>query len=377
MSVYKEFEGKTLDEAIRDACKYYDTSRDKLEIDILNDAKAGIFGLVGTKKARVRARLVELASVLEGLDSLSAKGRPQKKRNDAPAGDFRRGRADPREGAPRKERPAKQVPSATSFFMEAAEAVVADVPVWADVLSPGETGADAQPSGDKQAGEHGDAQNEGRRVRQARMGRRDRSGSEGRRVRQENGKPAAADKPAIQPFEADAADLDAEGEEFSRVPFEQLDVAELENAAREIVTRLAVPFLGDVTIGVSVGSDRVRISVTDVEDPGLLIGRDGQTLASLQYLVTRMLSNRMKALLRVQIDAGEYRERQDERLREMALSLAEKVKAGGRPQVTRPLSSYHRRVIHLTLQDDPLIQTHSKGEGEMKRVMVARRKKSA
>ncbi|MCC8193800.1 MAG: KH domain-containing protein, partial [Deltaproteobacteria bacterium] len=211
--------------------------------------------------------------------------------------------------------------------------------------------------------------------KRAKSPRRERTRNDGgRRVKPDDaGEVIAAE---AQP-DADAGDLDADGEEFSRVPFDQLDVAELENAAREMVARLTAPFLGDVTVSVAVGSDRVRISLTDVDDPGLLIGRDGQTLASLQYLVTRMLSNRMNALLRVQIDAGDYRERQDERLRELALSLAEKVKAGGRPQVTRPLSSYHRRVIHLTLQDDPQVQTHSKGEGEMKRVMVARRKAQA
>ncbi len=179
---------------------------------------------------------------------------------------------------------------------------------------------------------------------------------------------------AATPSDAGLLDIDADGEEFSRALFEQLDAVELDNAAREIVSRLTTPFLGEVTVSVSIDNDRVRISLDDIEDPSLLIGRDGQTLASLQYLAARMLSNRMKVLLRVQIDAGDYRERQDERLREMALHLAEKVKAGGRPQVTRPLSSYHRRLIHLALQDDPLIHTHSKGEGEMKRVMVARRR---
>jgi spoIIIJ-associated protein len=158
------------------------------------------------------------------------------------------------------------------------------------------------------------------------------------------------------------------------VSFDQLDPVALEEAARECVARLTGSFLENAVVTVSIEPDRLRIGITGMEDPGLLIGRDGQTLASLQYLVTRILSNRMKALLRVQIDAGDYRERQDERLRELALSLAEKVKAGGRPQVTKPLSSYHRRVIHLTLQEDPLIQTHSKGEGEMKRVMVTRKK---
>ncbi len=217
------------------------------------------------------------------------------------------------------------------------------------------------------------------------MSRRDRS-REGRRARpagcgpesgNDNETRSADPLPTVSadaPVDVPGTDLELDGEEFSRVPFDQLDAAALENAAREIVSHLTRPFLGEVSIAVVIANDRVRITLTDVDDPGLLIGRDGQTLASLQYLVTRMLSNRMKALLRVQIDAGDYRERQDERLREMALQLAEKVKAGGRPQATRPLSSYHRRVIHLTLQNDPLVQTHSKGEGEMKRVMVARRK---
>lgn len=360
MSGYKEFEGKTLDEAIRDACAYYDATRDKLEIDILNDAKGGIFGLMGAKKARVRARLVELSSVLEGLDSLNDKGKASKKRPDAHGGESRRtDRRDVRDETPRQERPAP-APSRNSE------------------PSP-ETARPETPS--VSAASPTEGQTASRPARPSRPPRKERA-REGRRARhpgggtghEQAGDGAHAELLSGVPLDIAVADPDLDGEEFSRVPVDQLDAAALESAVREMVSRLTMPFLGEVTITVAITNDRVRVTLTGVEDPGLLIGRDGQTLASLQYLVTRMLSNRMKALLRVQIDAGDYRERQDERLREMALSLAEKVKAGGRPQVTRPLSSYHRRVIHLTLQDDPLIQTHSKGEGEMKRVMVTRRK---
>ncbi|SBV91629.1 Single-stranded nucleic acid binding R3H domain-containing protein [uncultured delta proteobacterium] len=370
MSGYKEFEGKTLDEAIRDACAYYDATRDKLEIDILNDAKGGIFGLVGAKKARVRAKLVELSSVLDGLESLADKGKQQKKKHDAPQGEPRRnGKREARDEAPRKDRsprPAQPEP-AEAAFAEAAFAEATSAPAVEE-----ETAQEAARADDakRARGRSGG--------RLARAPRRESPRNEGqRRAKQDQPAKEAESARSNGIHDNDIADIDVDGEEFSRVPFDQLDAAELENAAREIVSRLTAPFLGDVTINVAIGNDRVRVSLNDVEDPGLLIGRDGQTLASLQYLVTRMLSNRMKALLRVQIDAGDYRERQDERLRELALSLAEKVKAGGRPQVTRPLSSYHRRVIHLTLQDDPQIQTHSKGEGEMKRVMVARRKTPA
>ena len=78
--------------------------------------------------------------------------------------------------------------------------------------------------------------------------------------------------------------------------------------------------------------------------------------------------------LTVQVDAGDYHSRQDSRLQELARALADKVRATGRSQSTRPLSAYQRRVIHLTLQDDPDVQTRSSGEGPLKRVVILRRK---
>ena len=108
--------------------------------------------------------------------------------------------------------------------------------------------------------------------------------------------------------------------------------------------------------------------------PGLLIGREGQTLASLQYLASRVVSRGMNAAVRVQLDAGRYRQRQDEKLGEMALALAEKVRQTGRSYSTRPLSSYHRRIVHLCLQDAEEVQTRSSGDGPMKRVVIMRRR---
>lgn len=67
MDGYKDFQGKTLDEAIREACSYFDAPREKLEIDIIQDAKSGIFGLVGVRKAKIRARRVQLKTTVEEL----------------------------------------------------------------------------------------------------------------------------------------------------------------------------------------------------------------------------------------------------------------------------------------------------------------------
>jgi len=86
------------------------------------------------------------------------------------------------------------------------------------------------------------------------------------------------------------------------------------------------------------------------------------------------MARRWESPVRVQINTGEYREKQDDSLRKMAIYLADKAKNLGRPQSTKPLSSYHRRVIHLTLQEDDTIQTRSKGDGPMKRVIIVPRR---
>lgn len=364
MSGYKEFESKSLDEAISDACAYYDTSREKLEIEILNDAKGGIFGLVGAKKARIRARMVRLSSVFDDLDASLGNNKPRKKRE---AAEERSGgalsQAEEIPAKPRgRERRQDAEPAPASKPVPKTESSQEEAPVSETALQVPQA-AQGQPARQRRERPGRGAPHEGR-------GRRGRSNEHGEG--RENGRKQAYD--AELAVENAIVDLESDVDDLRRVPFDQLDAAELERVTNEVVSRLTESFLGRTAIAVTIANDRVRVTVSDVDDPGLLIGRDGQTLASLQYLATRMVSNRMKALLRVQIDAGDYRERQDERLRELALSLAEKVKAGGRPQVTRPMSSYHRRVIHMTLQDDPLVQTHSKGEGEMKRVMVARRK---
>ena len=169
--------------------------------------------------------------------------------------------------------------------------------------------------------------------------------------------------------------LDEAGEGLPVTPVEELDAARLEALAQEAVRELVRPIVGrNVRLDVAVGGGRVQVCVDCDEDSGLLIGREGQTLAALQYLASRVVSRGMNSAVRVQLDAGEYRRRQDEKLREMALALADKVRQSGRSYSTRPLSSYHRRIVHVCLQDVGDVQTRSTGEGPMKRVVIMRRK---
>jgi len=154
-----------------------------------------------------------------------------------------------------------------------------------------------------------------------------------------------------------------------------LDQDKLAEVVREVTHNLLLPLVENAQVEVSLQSDRVLVRIEDPENSGLLIGREGQTLASIQYLVNRLVSKRMDASVRVQIDAGDYRENQDERLRQIARHLADKATSTGRTQSTRPMSSYHRRVVHLTLQDDEFVFTRSKGEGSMKRVLIMPKRK--
>lgn len=108
------------------------------------------------------------------------------------------------------------------------------------------------------------------------------------------------------------------------------------------------------------------------EDLGILIGRRGQTLSSLQYLVYLMVSHQMKARVHLSIDVEGYRERRREALSNLALHMAERVKATGNSVTLEPMPASERRIIHLALQDYTGVITQSVGEGESRKVTILR-----
>ena len=472
MEGFKEFQGKDLDGAIEEACGYFNTAREKLEIEIVQDAKSGIFGIVGARKAKVRARRVQLR---ETVDSIL--GRKNGEGASAPA--------------PSAEQPSASGESANTAEprknggnQQAAAAPAAEAPAAPAPKSP-------EAQAEKSRGDGRDRQQEARSSRNQQDDRRNQQ--DDRRNRGRNRKPQSLDayeseeeldaacngnvleKPADRPFDrrgerngkpdrnggkpsnrnsrhdrgrdrvgrnADGTesvelgnvaeapardaknrrkdsrpdrpegrpdnrgngradnrspqregnrqeraprndapvdgledDFEAAGEGLPVTPLEQLDAAKLESLVDETVRKLIRPITGDeVGITVKIGGGSVYVGMDCDEDSGLLIGREGQTLAALQYMISRIVSRGMNAAVRVQLDAGEYRRRQDEKLREMALALADKVRQSGRSYSTRPLSSYHRRIVHVCLQEAADVQTRSTGDGPMKRVVIMRKK---
>ncbi|MDR1242926.1 MAG: Jag N-terminal domain-containing protein [Deltaproteobacteria bacterium] len=351
MKGYVEFTGKTLDEAIQDACAYFAVEREKLEIEIINDSKTGIFGLVGAKKAALRARRVQPHNInLNFQDKIAAEDS--------------------------KPRPKPAPEALTGVKLEALsgnrqKALPEAAPKALPAVKP-PSGSAASATDNSRPGKHQKTQ-QGKPLRPTQNASE--TGVADAR-REKNAQPAENTGMSAPQEENNEKSSSCAPQEFPQVALESIDQALLRETVLDALEHLVLPIVGPTKNTFRVDEDRVWIQIDCAGDQGLLIGRDGQSLAALQYLLSCIVSRRLNVSINVQIDVGEYREKQNEKLRELALHLAQKVKAGARPQSTRAISAYQRRIIHMALQDDPDVQTHSKGEGSLKRVVIIPRRKN-
>lgn len=106
------------------------------------------------------------------------------------------------------------------------------------------------------------------------------------------------------------------------------------------------------------------------DDMGVLIGKRGQTLDSLQYLTNLAVNRRAENFVKVKIDTEDYRKRRRKTLENLARNIAYKVKRTKRPVALEPMNPFERRVIHSTLQNDKFVTTHSEGEEPYRHVVV-------
>jgi spoIIIJ-associated protein len=130
-------------------------------------------------------------------------------------------------------------------------------------------------------------------------------------------------------------------------------------------------------LGPSYAAEVVRVAENELRadivggDPGKLIGRGGRTLAALEYLTNAVLNkDESSPHVRVSIDVGGYKVRRDERLRGVALKAAARARKTGFAVELEPMSAAERRVIHMSLADDPAVESESSGEGRDRRVVV-------
>ena len=110
------------------------------------------------------------------------------------------------------------------------------------------------------------------------------------------------------------------------------------------------------------------------DEMGVLIGKRGQTLDSLQYLVSLVVNKEKEDYIRVKVDTENYRQRRKETLENLAKNISYKVKRTKRSVSLEPMNPYERRIIHSALQNDKYVTTHSEGEEPFRRVVVSLKK---
>ena len=126
----------------------------------------------------------------------------------------------------------------------------------------------------------------------------------------------------------------------------------------------------EVEIEISIDEDGALCADLRGEHMGILIGKRGQTLDSLQYLANRVANKHQDGYVRVKLDTENYRERREETLKHLAKNIAHKVKRNRRPVALEPMNPYERRIIHSALQSNPYVTTHSEGEEPYRKVVI-------
>lgn len=145
-------------------------------------------------------------------------------------------------------------------------------------------------------------------------------------------------------------------------------VSLVEATTKELLDRLGFPEAG---VTAQAAEEVVTATITvPTEESGILIGFHGETLAALQLITAQMVYKKLGRWVRIIMNIGDYREKREQALREMAMNAAERAKITNQPVSLPFLTSSERRLIHLILADDPEVETVSQGEGRDRRLTV-------
>ena len=260
MTTSFELEGKTVEKALEKASEKFDIPKDQLQYDILSYGSSGIFGLAGTKKARIRVKLAEASS--QSVSEADEHHKEDQKSSE-----------------------------------------VADEPVMAS-----EEASDGETSGEQQ----------------------------------------------LYTFSENPLDL-----------------------GRSVLQRIIDAITTEAKISVDEDSDRILFNVVG-GNAAILIGKRGQTLEAIQSLVDKIVNkhNHNNDRIRIQVDIEGYLETRRGNLERMAVRLAEKSKRIGKPISLGQMNAHDRRIVHLALKGDPDVETKSRGEGHLRKLVIFPKKRN-
>ncbi|HET7685676.1 MAG TPA: RNA-binding cell elongation regulator Jag/EloR [Candidatus Limnocylindria bacterium] len=345
---FREFTGKNVEEAIRTAMKEFGADLGDLDIEILAQGSRGILG-VGGEEARILA--APKSAVASSASVLAPPTAPQAPVEDEPApaprgrGRGRAARAEAAPVAPVEEQPAE--PEAPAMAAEDAPAEIEELPE----AMPAEPDAAGEPAafavGETEGRDDGSPRRRGRR------GGRGRNGRDA-----EGGPPRERSSREPTPF-VPAKPLEELSEE------ERTTLVEAQAVLTEILRLMEI----NATVEIALGHETSKLNVKG-DGLGVLIGRRGEKLASLQHIVNLMVSRRDGPQHRIMVDVENYRGRREDQLRDVAERAAKRVIQTGKIIQLEAMPAVERRIVHMALVENPKIRTQSVGVEPNRRIVI-------
>ena len=321
MEDYIQFSAKTKSEAITKACIELGTSSDQLEIQVVSEGSSGFFG-IGSKPAVIKVRKIETVSekdeINDIVESVKLNAIKEEKKKPAP-------KPVPK---PEPVKAPKEVKEVKPVKEVKAEKEIQPKPLKEKSFK--ERPVKEKPFKDKLP--------------------KEKLPKEKPPVKE---KPVKVSKPVeIITDPAEIKEIEDRARVFLKEVFESMNLGEVEITSKYNTNDgcLEVDFEG--------------------EDMGILIGKRGQTLDSLQYLTSLVVNKGKVNYIRVKLDTEDYRKRRKETLENLARGIAFKVKKTRKPVVLEPMNPYERRIIHSALQGNKFVETISEGEEPYRHVVV-------
>jgi len=185
----------------------------------------------------------------------------------------------------------------------------------------------------------------------------------------EEKKPSDKKKPSDEKKPSDSDKAVALVEEVFEIQQGNQDLAETEKVGQAALQMLVDNITLDAAIEADCRGEKISYNITG-GNTAVLIGKRGQTLEAMQYLVEKIVNKQSEKRVRVEIDVEGYLEKKREKLKSLAIKLGEKVKQTKKPATVGQLNAYDRRIVHLTLKADAELRTHSIGEGYYRKLKI-------
>ncbi|MDO4617600.1 MAG: RNA-binding cell elongation regulator Jag/EloR [Lachnospiraceae bacterium] len=348
-----EVSAKTVDEAITKACIDLGIASDSLDIQVISQGSAGFLGF-GSKPAVIKVRKKEEAPAAEPAVKKEQKAVQKQEKIEKPV---------KAEGKAEKKAVKKEAPAAES------QPEKKPVEKIQTVEKSAAENAD-RPAAESQEANAAKEERLARADRPARAEKSDRGGR-GRRndSRRDFRKESAVKKEAAPKREP------VPKKEYIITPKTEEEVASMKAAAEKFLNGV----FGVMELPVEIHSEYVTetgcLEINfDGADMGVLIGKRGQTLDSLQYLTSLVVNKEQKEYVRVKLDTEDYRKRRKETLENLAKNIAYKVKRTRKPVSLEPMNPYERRIIHSALQNNKFVETYSEGNEPYRHIVVTPKK---